>query len=93
MSEYIKREDVLELAKRGFIVGNRNYQKVVALINDIPSADVVERKRGQWKDAMQSCRDSPHVKCSVCGEYYWQYFKKFSFCPNCGADMRGDDDV
>lgn len=39
-------------------------------------------------DIMQGCHDSPHVKCSVCGEYYWQYFKKFNFCPNCGADMR-----
>lgn len=43
---------------------------------------------GKWQDAVQSCNDSPHVKCSVCGEYYWQYFKKFNFCPNCGAYMR-----
>lgn len=93
MAEYIKREDVLELAKRGFIVGNRNYSSVVAFINDIPSADVRPVVRGRWKDAIQNCNDSPHVKCSVCGEYYWQYFKKFNFCPNCGADMRGDNDV
>ena len=55
---------------------------------DIPAADVRPVVRGKWKDAMQSCHDSPHVKCSVCGEYYWQYFNKFNFCPNCGADMR-----
>lgn len=52
-----------------------------------PAADVRPVVRGRWKDAMQSCHDSPHVKCSVCGEFYWQYFKKFSFCPNCGAEM------
>ena len=46
MAEYVKREDVLELAKRGFIVGNRNYSSVVAFINGIPSADVVERDEG-----------------------------------------------
>ena len=46
MAEYIKREDVLELAKRGFIVGNCNYSSVVAFINGIPSADVVERDEG-----------------------------------------------
>ena len=52
------------------------------------SLDVRPVVRGKWKDAMQNCNDSPHVKCSVCGEYYWRYFKKFNFCPNCGADMR-----
>ena len=59
----------------------------------IPAADVRPVVRGRWKDAMQSCHDSPHAKCSVCGEYYWRYFKKFNFCPNCGADMRGEEDV
>ena len=60
-------------------------RKIVAYF---PAADVRPVVRGKWKDAMQSCNDSPHVKCSVCGEYYWRYFKKFNFCPNCGADMR-----
>lgn len=49
--------------------------------------DVRPVVRGRWEDAMQSCHDSPHVKCSVCGEYYWRYFNKFNFCPNCGAKM------
>ena len=57
-------------------------------VEDFPAADVRPVVRGKWKDAMQSCNDSPHVKCSVCGEYFWRYFNKFNFCPNCGADMR-----
>ena len=61
-------------------------QEVSAIIS-IPAADVRPVVHGEWKDAMQSCHDSPHVKCSVCGEYYWRYFKKFNFCPNCGAMM------
>lgn len=32
------------------------------------------------------------AKCSNCGTYhttpYMYYFKKFKFCPNCGAAMR-----
>lgn len=60
---------------------------VTQAIDKIPAADVRENKRGKWEDAMQSCHDSPHVKCSVCGEYYWRYFNKFNFCPNCGAKM------
>ena len=57
-------------------------------VEDYPVADVREVVKGKWIDAIQNCGDSPHVKCSVCGEYYWRYFKKFNFCPNCGAEMR-----
>lgn len=66
-------------------------EAVLAVFDTAQTTDVRPVVRGRWKDAIQSCHDSPHVKCSVCGEYYWQYFKKFSFCPNCGADMRQDE--
>ena len=81
MTDYIPREAVLDFVEpdaRPFLAER---------IKSIPAADVRPVKRGEWKDAMQSCNDSPHVKCSVCGEYYWRYFKKFNFCPNCGAVM------
>lgn len=48
------------------------------------SAPVVH---AHWKDAVQGCHDSPHVICSACGGYFWQYFKTFRYCPNCGAKM------
>lgn len=64
----------------------------------MPTADVVERKRGKWieKEVMsvdegkaidewQSCR------CSVCGRYdtrpYMYYFDEPHFCSWCGAEM------
>ena len=40
MDVYIKRRDVLSLAKRGYLVGNGNYQSVKNYINSIPAADV-----------------------------------------------------
>lgn len=85
MAEYIKREDVLELAKRGFIVGNRNYSSVVAFVNDVPSADVVERKAGTW---------GKENECSECGCQPWFYhdIHTLNFCPNCGARMVPEDD-
>lgn len=51
------------------------------------------RPKGEWEN-------HPHalgfVRCSVChdcniwGE--WADGKKWNFCPNCGADMRGEED-
>ena len=91
MGEYIEREKLLELYVDGKY-DTADYHVPVPVIiqniKDIPAADVRPVVRGRWKDAMQSVHDSPHVKCSVCGEYYWRYFKKFNYCPNCGADMR-----
>ena len=40
MDVYIKRRDVLSLAKKGYLVGNGNYQSVKNYINSIPAADV-----------------------------------------------------
>jgi hypothetical protein len=88
MAEYIERAKATDALIDNTPLIGINLEETVNAVCDIPSADVRPVVRGQWKDAMQSCHDSPHVKCSVCGEYYWQYFKKFNFCPNCGADMR-----
>lgn len=90
--EYIEREAAIQAAS--IWNGDESTEAwIKSTLKNLPAADVRPVVRGRWKDAMQSCHDSPHVKCSVCGEYYWRYFKKFNFCPNCGADMRGKEDV
>ena len=90
MTDYISREAFKAEIRRlsTHYLNEWDTLGVLAAADRIPAADVRPVVRGKWKDAMQSCHDSPHVKCSVCGEYYWRYFKKFNFCPNCGADMR-----
>ena len=40
MDEYIKRRDILSIVKKGYLVGNWNYQSVKNYINSIPAADV-----------------------------------------------------
>ena len=95
MADYIERAAVVELFNKwadGYSYIEVPTENAIACVRVIPAADVRPVVRGKWKDAMQSCNDSPHVKCSVCGEYYWRYFKKFNFCPNCGADMREEQD-
>lgn len=59
-----------------------------------PSAQP-ERKKGVWID------DKGLYRCSVCNNLWtawWivacpkeRMYKEMKFCPNCGADMRGDD--
>ena len=57
--------------------------KVWQQIKDLPSA----QKKGHWVEN----HDSDHAwKCSECGCGYTD--SKLSFCYDCGADMRGDDD-
>ena len=58
------------------------------------AVEALERKHGEWiPHEMQvpwgdGTTDVTMFRCSVCGyEQDWQS----KFCPNCGADMRGDE--
>lgn len=66
---------------------------ITDLIDGIPLADVRPVVRGRWiRKHDDVCYWS---ECSICGEYppknrYGQEWLS-DFCPNCGADMRGED--
>lgn len=81
MTEYIRREDLMERVGRWQL---NTREAIAEMIMSVPSADVVERKRGEWFD-----RGSLSCRCSNCG---CKSTKEYSFCPNCGADMRGRED-
>lgn len=49
-------------------------------LSKIPTADVVEVKRGEWIEGKTL------EKCSVCGK---KGFPDWHYCPNCGARMDG----
>lgn len=62
------------------------------VIEALSSADVLERKHGEWEDVLYKAGkiDLYMPYCSECGmsplEVGWKYRSKF--CPNCGAGMR-----
>ena len=85
MAEYIEKQHLMDFLD-GCIEeekGNRSQVIVEAIkmtIERMPIGDVVERKRGEWYD-----RGSLSCRCSNCR---CKSPEEFSFCPNCGADMR-----
>lgn len=76
----------------------RAYTRAAAIIEQMPAADVQPVKRGEW-----DFRGYQLFKCTNCKEIFTQNqleamqnhidqeeFTFPNFCPNCGADMRGD---
>ena len=64
----------------------RSHEIIKMRIGNLPSAQP-ERKKGKWEIYVISMFDGEGCRCSECGLEgvpYWD------FCPNCGADMRGD---
>lgn len=60
------------------------------MVNDAPTIDAVPVKHGKWVDVTtEEWCTFDECKCSVCGvvEYFNKGWKKFSYCPNCGAQM------
>lgn len=58
-------------------------------VDEQPTVDAVERKKGKWiKISITDDGYAINYRCSCCKgddvKYPWKY------CPNCGADMRGE---
>lgn len=77
-------------------IGYENNPLVLSIrqaIRELPTAKP-QRKKGKW--IKENCRGQAY-KCSACGNYL--DFRGVNagrgdanFCPNCGADMRGERD-
>ena len=89
MSDLISRQAAIDLWVWGDTDKWRD-SKVVHIedIEALPSA----RKKGKWRRRIVDSGFNSDWVCSKCG-YRWQYdYINFNFCPNCGADMRGEED-
>ena len=67
----------------------------VKYIEELPSAQT-EQKTGKWIPHDCSGRASiDNDACSECGQRFYQIAETgciWNYCPNCGAEMRGDKD-
>lgn len=61
--------------------------------------EIEERKQGKWIEVWESERDEfsgeyyewRKHKCSIC-DFQEMDADSFNFCPNCGAEMRGNEE-
>jgi predicted RNA-binding Zn-ribbon protein involved in translation (DUF1610 family) len=88
--EYIKREAVIKgftdlLQKPGDIYPT----DITTMMQRVPAEDVRPVVRGEWVYLYDK-----NYKCSECGEWYsvdvTPIEEGMFYCPNCGADMRGE---
>lgn len=58
-------------------------------IDMMPTIEAVP-KHGRWEKKSISIKGIEKEFCSECKT--WSYGRSKAFCPNCGADMRGEKD-
>ena len=73
-------------------ITDEDVAKFVMIFQRATSKGVIfepEKSQGKWIFK----HNSSDIWCSVCDENFEEIPQKFNYCPNCGADMRGEDHV
>ena len=105
MSRYIDAEklcfEILE--EYGISTGGDDITEIYGMIINQPTADVRENVKGRWVEVVDRTEmyDKEGVKtwgmlfqCNQCGfvlNAVEGHTGQYNYCPNCGADMRGDN--
>lgn len=102
MSRYIDAEllkaDIRPFAEYESNRNNKDWvRRVEVVIDNQPTADVRENVKGEWLPMKRfggETGQTPDVMCSVChAPALWLGTLgciRSNYCPNCGADMRGE---
>ena len=97
--DLINRQDAITAIKTLHDLRNRfsdTFDKacIIGALEEVPSAQP-EQRRGKW---IKNCNVAFYWKCSKCGSYLICSKEDYllrendypNYCPNCGADMRGE---
>ncbi len=95
MNDVIYRQQAIDAIKTwGLIDGLSEGQAIEILADEekLPSAQP-QRKKGRWIKV----NSKTAINCSACYHCSWSLsfedtVRRFNFCPNCGADMMGEQD-
>ena len=89
MSRYIDAEKLMKVLEEDIPITNNPVEvmaSAIAALEEQTPADVRENVKGEWlQDRLVGWL------CSSCREHIVLDINKYGkFCPNCGADMRGE---
>lgn len=88
--DLIERQAAIDALKNQMSDRNDLYnipvRRSIVILEQLPSAQP-ERKPGHWETYIISMLDGEGCRCSECG---FEGVPYWAFCPNCGADMKGE---
>ncbi len=81
MNDLIDRQAAIDAIVKVFTKSHAR-GLIIRCIKEVPSA----QKRGEWIEKKSM------IYCSECANGFDRIYQAdYNFCPNCGADMRGDN--
>lgn len=96
LQERLKKKKPDPAAPRYDEVFNDALLRFKSMVHSAPTVEP-ERKKGKWIHKPDIYLDEQTWECSECGEP-WIFIEgtpsenNANFCPNCGADMRGEQE-
>lgn len=95
MKDIINRQDAINAvekeSQKDGAYGYMDTKSIIDLLEDLPSA---ERKKGKWKCSDDLFEYGICPKCGWDSGESWGFVREnYNFCPNCGAEMKGEDDA
>lgn len=95
MDDLIRRQDAIDAFwKLEVEIRPSAIYAIDEMLKQLPSANVRESRKGNWGISYIPSKDEIEMEyCSECG---WgkmiEEKREYNFCPNCGEDMRGEQD-